>query len=37
MKNNPKPRTELQDQIKWWTNFNYDLYVRVCIIKAQLN
>mgnify|MGYP003646748818 FL=1 len=32
-----KPRTELQDQIKWWDNFNENLYFRICQIKSQLN
>jgi hypothetical protein len=34
---NDKPRVEMQDIIKFWDNFNYDLYIKICIIKSQIN
>ncbi len=32
-----KARTELQDQIRWWDNFNEELYLRICRIKSKNN
>jgi len=32
-----KSKTELQDQIRWWDNFNEELYLRICRIKARNN
>ena len=31
----PRPRTELADQIQWWDSFNMVLYLQICEIKAR--
>jgi len=30
-----KPKIKLAKQIKWWDNFNKNLYVKICILKKR--
>jgi len=36
MKTQPKyNQVQLGDRLRYWTNFNKDLYIRICNIKNQ--
>jgi len=36
IKQTPRPRTELADQLRFWDYFDKDLYFRVCEIKSKI-